>query len=171
MSPRPTARSRTVEALLGVLYAGLALALVLVALAAYNKSFTDSTDVTLRTGALGNALQKGSDVQLNGVPVGRVKQIVPTDDGAELDLALDPDTAAKLAPDTVARLLPKTLFGERFVQLVPASGGGLSDGDVIEQDSSAEAVELEEVFDELLPTLRAIQPDKLAASLGELSIA
>ena len=163
---------RLLDALLGLVYVALALGLVAGALAVYNKAFTDSTDVVLETGALGNSLQKGSDVQLNGVPVGRVTSISATGKGARLELALDPAAAGDLPKHTVARLLPKTLFGERYVQLVPgAQGAALEDGDVIRQDRSAAAVELEEVFDELLPTLRAIQPAKLAATLGELSIA
>lgn len=173
MSPKVTTRTRAFDAGLGVLYAALALLLVVVALMVYNKTFSTSTDVVLRTGSLGNALQKGSDVQLNGVPVGRIKSIVAEGEGAKLELALDPEVAAELPKDTVARLLPKTLFGERYVMLVPegSAAKGLHNGDVIKQDTSDEAVELEDVFDQLLPTLRAIQPAKLAASLGELSIA
>ncbi|MFD1859244.1 MCE family protein [Aeromicrobium camelliae] len=171
--------SRVVDAFLGLGYLALAAALVAVALLAYEKAFTPTTDVTLRTGAIGNALQKGSDVKLNGVPVGEVSRVRTDPDGAELTLALKPDVSETLPAGTTARLLPKTLFGERYVSLVtPAPGsagrssggtGGLSEGDVIYQDTSDEAVELEELFDELLPVLQALQPEKLSATLGELS--
>ncbi len=171
--------SRVADVFLGLGYLALAAALVAVALLAYEKAFTPTTDVTLRTGAIGNALQKGSDVKLNGVPVGEVSRVRTDPDGAELTLALQPDISETLPPDTTARLLPKTLFGERYVSLVaPASGSsgrsaggatGLSDGDVIYQDASDEAVELEELFDELLPVLQALQPEKLQATLSELS--
>lgn len=171
--------SRVVDAFLGLGYLALAAALVAVALLAYEKAFTPTTDVTLRTGAIGNALQEGSDVKLNGVPVGEVSRVRTDPDGAELTLALKPDVVETLPAGTTARLLPKTLFGERYVSLVrPASGsagrssggaGGLTEGDVIYQDTSDEAVELEELFDELLPVLQALQPEKLSATLGELS--
>ncbi|WP_235737992.1 MCE family protein [Nocardioides alcanivorans] len=157
------------DLLLGAGYGLIILALLAGALAAYNQTFSDRIEVTLQTGKIGNALQKGSDVKLRGVPVGRVKSIDATATGADVTLALDPDVARDLSPETVARLLPKTLFGERYVALVATdrSGQGLEEGDVIVEDDSTEAVELQEVFDELLPMLQAIKPDKLSAALGE----
>jgi phospholipid/cholesterol/gamma-HCH transport system substrate-binding protein len=80
-----------------------------------------------------------------------------------------------MLPRTVSALLvPKTLFGERYVQLsIPDGGRGphLVAGDVIEQDRSANAVELERVFDNLLPVLKAVQPQKLATTLTAVSTA
>ncbi|WP_418060250.1 MCE family protein [Pimelobacter simplex] len=161
---------RVRDAALGLGYLGLVLAIIVGTWAAYNQVFTDRSDIKLTTGTLGNALQKGSDVKLNGVPVGTVSEIEPRDGGATLTLALKPDVLDELPADTTARLLPKTLFGERYVALVRPGAGGttLEPGDTIHQDASAPAVELEEVFDELLPVLQAIQPDKLSAMLGEL---
>ena len=40
-------------------------------------------------------------------------------DGATIELAIDPDHLDEIPADVSARLLPKTLFGERFVSLVP----------------------------------------------------
>ncbi len=164
--------NRLPDALLGIGYLGLVAALLAVALMAYNKTFVDRVEIRLETGTIGNALQKGSDVKLNGVPVGTVTGVSTADGGAVLTLGLDPDTTRTLPASTTARLLPKTLFGERFVSLVAPSGSGgvtLAAGDTIRQDMSDEAVELEEVFDELLPVLQAIKPEKLSATLGELS--
>ncbi len=165
--PVPRER-RWPDLLLAVGYGLVIVALLAGALAAYNQSYVDRVEITLQTTKVGNALQGGSDVKLHGVPVGRVTAIKATADGADVTLALDPDAAARLSPATVARLLPKTLFGERYVSLHPPQGGGdgLSDGDVIQEDASSEAVELQEMFDELLPTLQAIRPEKLSAALG-----
>lgn len=161
------------DALLGVGYGVLVLAIGVGTWLAYNQVFADRSDITLTTGTLGNALQKGSDVKLNGVPVGKVTEIEPRDGGARLTLALEPDVLDELPKTTTARLLPKTLFGERYVALIHSGSGGptLDAGDTIHQDSSAAAVELEEVFDELLPVLKAIKPEKLSATLGELALA
>jgi phospholipid/cholesterol/gamma-HCH transport system substrate-binding protein len=161
---------------LGLGYAALVLALAAGTWLAYNQVFVDRSDITLTTRTVGSALQKGSDVKLNGVPVGTVTGIEPRDGGATLTLALQPDVLDDLPKDTTARLLPKTLFGERYVALLVPGGDGLGTGDplaagdTIHQDSSAAAVEIEELFDELLPVLRAIQPDKLSATLGELAL-
>jgi len=163
---------RVRDLLLGLGYGGLVLALGAGTWLGYNQVFVDRSALTLTTGALGNALQKGSDVKLNGVPVGKVTAVEPRSGGATLTLALEPDVLDDLPTDTTARLLPKTLFGERYVALVrPDTGGAtLEPGDTIRQDASASAVELEELFDQLLPVLRAIQPDKVSATLGELAL-
>ncbi len=47
----------------------------------------------------------------------------------------------------------------------------LHDGSLINQDHSSSAIELERVLDDTLPLLQAIQPDKLAATLGALATA
>ncbi len=168
---RQRRRRRLPDVLLGLGYGVLIVALLAGALMAYNQSFIDRVEVTLQTSKVGNSLQTGSDVKLHGVPVGRVTKVTATDDGAELTLAIDPEIAAQLTAGTVARLLPKTLFGERYVALRSATGAadGLGNGAVIQEDSSTEAVELQEVFDEMLPMLQAIQPDKLSAALGEMA--
>jgi phospholipid/cholesterol/gamma-HCH transport system substrate-binding protein len=138
----------------------------------YDKAFVHRTEVTLTTSSMGNALAKGSDVKYHGVPVGTVTAIVPAGQGARLTLALDPSVAKKLPSSTTALLLPKTLFGERYVDLVAPTGAtpsGLPAGATIAQDASDEAVQLQDVFDHLLPMLQALQPQKLAATLGELA--
>jgi phospholipid/cholesterol/gamma-HCH transport system substrate-binding protein len=163
------------DALLGVGYLGLAALIVVAAMLAYNKTFVDRADLTLQTGTIGNALQRGSDVKLHGVPVGTVTKLETADGGATLTLGIKPSTLDELPVGTTARLLPKTLFGERFVSLVTPDGrsgrGGetLEAGGTIHQDVSDESVELEQVFDELLPLLQSINPDRLSASLGELA--
>jgi len=171
-APRVSATTmRRVDALLGIGCLAAAVLLVAVAVMAYQKTFVASTDIQLRAGAIGNALQKGSDVKLHGVPVGQVTSVRAVDDGASLTLALDPGTAARLPAATVARILPKTLFGERYVALVTDGVGGatLRSGATIHEDTSHEAVELQQLFDQLLPLLRSIRPDKLAATMGELA--
>ncbi|MDQ6523637.1 MCE family protein [Nocardioides sp. LHD-245] len=160
------------DVIVGACAVGLAVVLLTVAYLAYHRVLVPSETVTLRTDVVGNAMQTGSDVKLNGVPVGRVERIRATEDGAALSLALNPDVLKLLPDNIVARLLPKTLFGERYVALVEPgepSGSRLRGGDVIRQDASAEAAELQQVLDELLPVMKAIQPDKLAAMMGEFA--
>jgi len=176
MSPNKSARRREVprwvDALIGVGYLVAVTGFVAASVLTYDRFFVPSVDVQLTTDTLGSAMQKGSDVKLNGVPVGKVSQIESVADGAVLTLQIDPDTAKKLPTTTTARLLPKTLFGERYVALQLADGygtGGLDNGDSIDQDRSAEAAEFDEVMDELLPLLQSIQPAKLQAALGELA--
>ncbi len=74
--------TRLVDVLLGIGYFVVAIALVGVAILTYDRAFVSSTDVDLKTGPVGNALQKGSDIKLNGVPVGTVAQVSSNGDGA-----------------------------------------------------------------------------------------
>lgn len=160
------------DVVLGLLALALLAGGLVVAYLSYDRALIPHEDVTLQTDVVGNALAVGSDVKLNGVPVGAVAEISATDDGADLTLALDPETLDEVPDNVVARLLPKTMFGERYVALVmPARPNSttLQPGDVIHQDASAEAAELQQVLDELLPVLQAIQPEKLSAMLSEFS--
>jgi virulence factor Mce-like protein len=149
------------------------LALLLgLAVAAYQKAFTDVARVTLETDTAGNQLQEASDVKVRGVIVGDVRDVSASADGATIELAIDPDYLDKIPADVSARLLPKTLFGERFVSLeLPEqpSEKRLADGDVIPQDRSENAIELERVIDDMLPLLKAVQPQDLSYTLGAVA--
>ncbi|WP_199441730.1 MCE family protein [Umezawaea beigongshangensis] len=141
-------------------------------LALHGKAFTKVVTVTLRTDSVGNQLQTASDVKVRGLLVGEVRAIRTTGDGAELELALQPDKAGLIPRNVSARLLPKTLFGERYVNLVlpeDPSPGHLAAGDVIPQDRSSSAIELERVLADLMPVLQAVQPEKLSTTLTALS--
>jgi phospholipid/cholesterol/gamma-HCH transport system substrate-binding protein len=140
---------------------------------AYRKAFTPATWVTLRADRTGMQLNQGAEVKLRGVVVGEVREITADGTGARLRLALDPESTGQIPANVSARLLPKTLFGERYVALVPGStgAGSIVDGAVIAQDRTRAAIELDRVLDGALPLLQAIQPDKLAATLGALAYA
>jgi phospholipid/cholesterol/gamma-HCH transport system substrate-binding protein len=164
--------------LLGLAFVLLLAGLVALSVLAYRKAFTPATWVTLRADRTGLQLNPGAEVKLRGVIVGEVREIGSDGTGARLRLALDPGSAAQIPSDVSARLLPKTLFGERYVALVPGQlswqdgpAPSIRDGAVIPQDRTESAIELERVLDGALPLLQAIQPDKLAATLGALAYA
>ncbi|MEV7039529.1 MCE family protein [Amycolatopsis sp. NPDC051061] len=156
-------------ALIAVMVGGVALSIAM-----YDKAFTSVVTVKLQADKIGNQLIKQSDVKVRGLIVGSVQDIVATDHGAELTLALDPESV-KLIPENVsARFLPKTLFGERFVSLeIPKdpSAKTLASGDVIPQDRTSSAIELDQAFEHLMPVLQAVQPQKLSATLTAISTA
>ena len=156
---------------------GLAFLVVLALLlglsvASYRKAFTDVARVTLETDTAGNQLQEASDVKVRGVIVGDVREVKGNADGATIQLAIDPAYLDRIPADVTARLLPKTLFGERFVSLeLPdnPSPERLADGDVIGQDRSENAIELQRVIDDTLPLLQAVRPDDLSYTLGAVA--
>ncbi|MFE9610648.1 MCE family protein [Streptomyces sp. NPDC006012] len=158
--------------LAGVVFLVVPVLLIWLAVAVYDKEFTDSDPVVVETGTVGNEMHLGAEVKLRGVVVGEVRHIESTGDGARLTLALRPGTLADIPSDVSAQMLPTTLFGERFVALVPPahpSGRPLPAGAVIPQDRSANAVELQRVLDDVLPMLTAVQPQKLSATLSAVS--
>ncbi|WP_409179250.1 MCE family protein [Amycolatopsis sp. VS8301801F10] len=164
---------RLATQLAGVAFLGVLALLGCLAVAVYNKDFDDSALVTLEADRVGSQLAPTAEVKVKGVPFGEVRAVRSTASGAEIDLALDPAKIGQLPGNVSARLLPKTVFGERYVNLVlPARPvGALRAGDVIAQDRSANAIELERVLGDLLPLLRAVQPEKLNSSLGAISLA
>ena len=138
----------------------------------YNKAFTRFVAVTVRADTAGNQMMPGADVKVRGVVVGEVRAIDAGNGHADLRLALQPEKAGMIPANASARLLPKTLFGERYVALdVPkeAASATLSAGDVIPQDRSASAMEIEKVFGDLMPVLQAVQPQQVATTLNAVS--
>jgi len=158
----------------GVVFLVVLALLVGLTVAIYNKTFVDVVHVTLKTDRVGNQLAPPADVKLRGMIVGEVRSVSSNGKRATVDLALQPRTVGLIPANVTARLLPKTLFGEKFVDLqIPPrpSQARLSEGDVITQDRTSTAIELERVLDNLLPLLRTIDPGKLNATLNALATA
>ncbi|WP_225801012.1 MCE family protein [Streptomyces sp. NK15101] len=156
----------------GVVFLLVPVLLASLAVAVYDKRFTDSDPIVVETGSVGNEMHLGAEVKLRGVVVGEVRAIDATDGGARLTLAMRPGTLRHVPSDVRAQMLPTTLFGERFVALVPPvnpSARPLGPGDVIPEDRSGNAVELQQVLDDVLPLLTAVQPQKLSATLSAVS--
>ena len=160
------------ERLAGLGFLAVLVALLGLCVGAYAKVFTPVVAVTVLADHTGMQLNEGADVKLHGVLVGEVRDISSTGDGAQLGLALDPVAQPSIPADVSARLLPKTLFGEKYVELVDAESSSrtpITAGTVIEVDRSQQAVELEEVLDGALPLLRAVPPEKLAITLSSIA--
>ncbi|WP_441248889.1 MCE family protein [Kitasatospora sp. McL0602] len=166
-----TVRRRTA----GVVFLLVPALLAWLAVAVYDKAFTSSAEVVVEAGSAGHELHDGADVKLRGVVVGQVREISSDGTGARLRLAMDPAQLPRIPADISVQLLPTTLFGERYVALVPTTttgvGGHLSAGAVIHQDRSADAIELQQVLDHLMPLLTAVQPAKLSATLSAVATA
>jgi virulence factor Mce-like protein len=158
----------------GVTFLAVIAGLVALTVALYQKAFTPVVNVTLLTDRIGNQLSAQADVKLRGLVVGRVRSVHAEADGASIKLALDPKRVGLIPENVSAQLIPKTLFGEKFVDLVlPADPAAqhLRSGDVIPQDRSATALETERVLNDLLPLLKSLRPQELSITLNALSTA
>ena len=145
-------------------------------IAVYNKSLPwQATDqVVLEADRAGNQLVVPADVKLDGVLVGRVSGVSTEGEVARLKLDIDKNRIHQIPANVEARILPKTLFGEKFVSLVIPQADSqtstpLHAGSVISQDHSKTAIELQTVFNDLVPLLRALKPAELSIALSNLA--
>ena len=174
LGPAKGVLSRLGDRAYGVGFILVVASLIGLSIASFQKVFTSVVMVSLETDRIGSQLQEASDVKIRGLIVGEVRSIRTTGKGATLELALKPEMVDLIPADVSARLLPKTLFGERYVDLVAPQGSSdrhIEGGDTISQDRTSVAIELEKVFEDLLPLLRTVQPEKLATTLNALASA
>ncbi|MEV4126507.1 MCE family protein [Nocardia sp. NPDC049707] len=158
--------------LLGIAFFVVCALFLATTVAIYNKAFVETVRVQLITDSVGNALTRNADVKVRGVNVGEVRSSRSEGGKVTLDLAIDPGKAQQIPVNATARLLPKTLFGERYVNLVipdEPSKQHLTEGVTLHQDTSGNAIEISKLLDDVLPLLQAIPPQDLASTLGALS--
>ena len=145
------------------------LALITVGIKASFGAFAGGYELRGTFAAAGQGLLSGSDVKIRGVNVGEVKSIELVENRAVIKLRIEDDIDVPV--DTQAVIRPKTLFGEKFVDLIPGdeelSGPYLDDGDEI--TDTLGGFELEQVLADTYPVLEAIDPAELAVVFDELA--
>ena len=159
---------------LGTAFIGLLCFLLWLTYAFYAKVFTDTVEVKLQTSHIGLQLNRHADVKLRGIIVGEVRSVSTDGDTATVNLSLKPDQVKEISSQVSARILPKTLFGEKYVALVPPAGSegrAIRAGDVIARDKTAVGIEIEKVLNDALPLLQAVDPADLNATLNTLATA
>ena len=162
-----------------LLVAGVALLtvsalLIGLSIAIYNKAFHTYTTLTLEADRAGMQLAEHGDVRYNGVLVGQVRSIRQQGDEAVIQLGLEPDSAKAIPRDIEAQILPTTLFGQKYVALVPRDRSGptgIRSGTVLPPKRVHTSVELGRVLARLYPLLRTVQPADLSATLNALASA
>jgi virulence factor Mce-like protein len=160
--------------ILGVAFIGVLCFLLWLTYAFYAKVFTKTVDVELKTSHIGLQLNDHADVKLRGIIVGEVRGVSTDGDEATVKLSLKPDQIDEISGAVSARILPKTLFGEKYVALVPPNGPEgphIKAGDVISRDKTAVGIEIEKVLNDALPLLQAVDPADLNATLNTLATA
>ncbi|WP_351222473.1 MCE family protein [Streptomyces sp. NPDC002133] len=158
----------------GIVFIVVIALLLSLSVAVYRQAFVPVVRVTLEAGTLGNQLEPRADVKLRGLLVGEVREVRADGEKATLGLALKPEHVSLIPSDVRARLLPKTLFGEKYVDLVaPAepSRRHIRAGDVITQDRTTVGLELQQLMNDLLPLLRTVRPAELNATLSAFATA
>jgi phospholipid/cholesterol/gamma-HCH transport system substrate-binding protein len=160
--------------LYGALFLLVVFGFIALCIAAFQQVFSTTDDVRVHIAFSGQQLLPGSDVKIRGIIVGSVGSISSTGQGADLHLKMQPGMVKDIPTNVTARLVPKTLFGEKYVDLVvppnPASTH-LHNGSVITQDHTKPALEIDQALDDLLPLLKTVQPVKLDQTLSAIATA
>lgn len=156
----------------GLGYLAAVLVLVVLAVASYNKDlpWQRGVAVSVQTAAAGLELNPHSEVKIKGVTVGEVSEITSDGRVATVHLRLDRASAHLVPADADASIIPKTLFGEKYVNIIAPPGPAgppISAGGVIRQSSTS--VEVGELYAHLDAVLRALRPDQLSVALGSLA--
>lgn len=140
--------------------------------AIFNQKFTSFDEVKLNTDTIGLQLPSRADVKVRGVIIGQVLEAESNTEGAILTLGIDPDEISQIPSNVTASILPKTLFGEKYVELVipnSPSTTSLRANDKITQ--TALPIEVERVLNDLFPLLDSIKPAELNATLNAIATA
>ena len=147
--------------------------LVAFSVATYRKTFQSAVVVQVEVDRAGLQLNEYGDVRVRGALVGRIGSISQRDGRAVIELALDPDSARGISSASQVRILPTTLFGQKYVELVPPSadraGRALRDGDLLVEARGAAAVEIGALLDRLEPVLSAVRPQDLMLTLDAVA--
>jgi len=125
--------------------------------------------------AAGQNLQAKSDVKIHGVTIGSVKSVKLVGGRALVKMVVE--RSQHVPKDSSARIKPKTLFGEKFVDIVPdpakpeveVAGPFLRDGDTIAKTEPTRGTELEDVLAAASPILSKINPADLTTVLDTLA--
>jgi virulence factor Mce-like protein len=160
--------------LYGVLSLVVIAGLIALCLAAFQQVFTPTADVNVHVARAGQQLLPGSDVKIRGINVGEVASITSNGNGAELHLHMQPGMLKEIPANVRVLLVPKTLFGEKYVELVLPSrpaANHLVAGSVIAEDRTKPALEIDQALDDLLPLLRAVKPVQLDQTLTAVATA
>ncbi len=116
-------------------------------------------------------LFEGSVVTYRGVKVGKVTEIVPTDEGVTATIRLS--AGSDIPADSLARVRSLSPVGEQYLDFQPEDSDGpyLESGDTIGAESTDLPESLSETVVAVNTVLRQIDDKKLRIVLGELSTA
>lgn len=103
-----------------------------------------------------DGLVEGSDVRIAGVPVGKVMAIATTNQGARVDLGIDPGKGYDpIYTDGVVLIRPKSLLGEKYVDLQRGTSNvEIADGGMLPQSQAFTQVEIDQVLNSSDPATR-----------------
>ena len=123
--------------------------------------FDDSYRVVAHFAESGGIFE-GSEVSYRGITVGRVSEMKVTDEGVDVILDVDNDSAP-IPADATALVANRSAVGEQFVDLLPQSDGG----PYLEDDSE---IALEDTETPIATTKFLVDLDRMVNSVNKQSM-
>lgn len=114
-------------------------------------------------------LAAGNEVQVAGVKVGEVDEVVLDGTHVRATFSLEGIDSSRIGTETTASIEIKTLLGEKYLALRPKGGGTHDPGDAIPVARTETPFELQDAFDQLSGTVGEIDTDQLARSFDVVS--
>lgn len=161
---------RTRNAIVGAVAMLVIAALLYVLILDLSGTFKSGPKIEAEFARAGQLLRAGSDVKMRGVLVGEVTGIdVDRSGRARVTMRLHPD---EMVPKNIdAAIRAKTLFGEKFIDLIPpkVEEGRIAEGDVIPESRTTPPIEVETILEKGVPILDAVDPEAFASGLHALA--
>ncbi|QTJ70113.1 MCE family protein (plasmid) [Rhodococcus sp. ZPP] len=146
---------------------GVVTALVL-CMQTFRGAFGETVPLTVVAERSGLVMEPGAKVQLNGVEIGRVKEVQQVAGTSRLSLDIDSARFDLLSADTTAEIKATTAFGAKYVALTSASRQGqLAAGSEVR--SGNVTTEINTVFENLTSVMHHVDPAKLNSALGAVA--
>lgn len=158
--------------LFGLLGGGVLGLAVFGVVASYNQTFVPVVTAEVIADRSGLLLDRKADVTLHGVTIGEVRAVDAVGGHAVVTIAIDREFADAVPDNVSARIIAPTVFGAKFVDLVPPPAPAavpIQDGAVIHALSVG--TETNSVFDSVMALLTTVKPAKLEATLGAVATA
>jgi phospholipid/cholesterol/gamma-HCH transport system substrate-binding protein len=111
----------------------------------------------------------GAGVSYRGVTVGQVGELVVTDDGVDVVLEID-DDSAEIPLDTNALVANRSAVGEQYVDLLPNTDEGpyLGENSEIEQSKTATPIPPTQLLVDLDEMVNSVNKDSLRTVVSEM---
>ena len=133
--------------------------------------YDDSYTVTVHFADSGGVFA-GAEVTYRGVNVGKVHQLVLTEDGVNAVLDVD-NTFDEIPAEALAVVGNRSAVGEQYVELQPQRDDGpyLHDGSVIDQKNTRLPIATDTLLTHLSETVESVNKDDLKTTVDELGAA
>ena len=137
-----------------------------------DRLFYDSSYTVTAHFAASGGIFAGAEVTYRGVKVGNVERLTLTEEGVDVDLAIDNEHDT-IPAATLALVGNKSAVGEQYVELQPKTGDEpyLEDGSEIAMEDTRTPILVETLLSNLATTVGSVDLDALRTTVSELGAA